>query len=446
MPVTKVEDDWKNLEVVLSSTLSSLQSHLNEDSQLAAFTDTGIKEPVVFGWAAAGHDQGVLCSVGDGQTAVRTGAVKDASFVLSALPEQWAEFYSATPKPPFQSYWGMFGQNIHQDGVEVRGNKDLFLNLAPVWRRVLELSRTAFCGPIQEEKHVATPERDLISGGYLWADLPCWGRTKLFYEQSGDKSKQPIVFLHTAGSDGRQYHGVMNHQDMLDRCHMTVFDMPGHGRSFPGEKQVPGQHSNNEDAYIAVIAAVVKSLGLVSPIICGASMAGHISLAVALRADEAGAGAVIPCQACEFTDMERNYWSRSLFVNQSIFTPEYIYGMMSPFSPLKDRNLVWHTYSAQAFSMYHGDLDFYFGGWDGRGRVEKIDTKRCPVYMLTGDYDWSTTPAMSEATARKIPGAKFRSMEGLGHFPATENPQRFTRYLVEAVDSVCDSMRASRKK
>lgn len=116
---------------------------------------------------------------------------------------------------------------------------------------------------------------------------------------------------------------------------------------------------------------------------------------------------------------------------------------MSPFSPLQHRNLVWHTYSGQAFSMYHGDLDFYFGGWDGRGRVEKIDTKRCPVYMLTGDYDWSTTPELSEATARKIPGAHFRSMEGLGHFPATENPARFVGYLTDAVDQVMEEMNSS---
>ena len=115
---------------------------------------------------------------------------------------------------------------------------------------------------------------------------------------------------------------------------------------------------------------------------------------------------------------------------------------MSPFSPLKDRNLVWHSYSAQAFSMYHGDLDFYFGGWDGRGRVEKIDTKKCPVYMLTGDYDWSTTPAMSKATADKIAGATFVTMDKLGHFPATEHPTKFVSYLIPAIDAVTKQMRS----
>lgn len=167
---------------------------------------------------------------------------------------------------------------------------------------------------------------------------------------------------------------------------------------------------------------------------------------------------------CEFIDMHRHDRDRSFFINQSTFVPEYIYGvdfpavlpehtskllaptgslwltastqMMSPFSPRRNGDLSWHTYSSQAYSIYHGDLDFYFGGWDGRGRVEKIDTAKCPVYMLTGDFDWSNTPEMSEKTASKIPGAQFATMKGIGHFPAAENSERFVKYLVEAVDWV----------
>ncbi len=62
-----------------------------------------------------------------------------------------------------------------------------------------------------------------------------------------------------------------------------------------------------------------------------------------------------------------------------------------------------------------------------------IDTKTCPVYMLTGEYDWSNTPALSQATADKIPGAQHTVMKELGHFPATENPIRFVPYLLDAV-------------
>lgn len=82
-------------------------------------------------------------------------------------------------------------------------------------------------------------------------------------------------------------------------------------------------------------------------------------------------------------------------------------------------------YSGQAYGIFHGDLDFYFGGFDARDRVSSIDVKKCPIYFLTGEYDWSTTPEMSNATAKKIQGANFKSMKGLGHFPATEDPSKF---------------------
>ena len=37
---------------------------------------------------------------------------------------------------------------------------------------------------------------------------------------------------------------------------------------------------------------------------------------------------------------------------------------------------------------------------------------------------------LSEATAAKIPGARFQAMTGIGHFPFAENPKRFAEYLL----------------
>ncbi|KAL5417837.1 hypothetical protein PMIN03_001327 [Paraphaeosphaeria minitans] len=56
--------------------------------------------------------------------------------------------------------------------------------------------------------------------------------------------------------------------------------------------------------------------------------------------------------------------------------------------------------------------------------------------MLTGEYDWSTTPATSQKTAAQIPGAKHKAMPDLGHFPATENPAKFVPHLIEAIEHI----------
>jgi pimeloyl-ACP methyl ester carboxylesterase len=89
----------------------------------------------------------------------------------------------------------------------------------------------------------------------------------------------------------------------------------------------PGTHTNNEDAYVGCIAAMVKKLGLKSPIICGASMAGQISLACAIRADEVGCIGTIPLQGSDYLDMKRQWYDQTPHHNQSLFNPEWIYGV-----------------------------------------------------------------------------------------------------------------------
>jgi pimeloyl-ACP methyl ester carboxylesterase len=116
---------------------------------------------------------------------------------------------------------------------------------------------------------------------------------------------------------------------------------------------------------------------------------------------------------------------------------------MSPTSPEPLREQVWWHYSQGGCGTFHGDIDFYSGGWDARETIAEIRTDACPVVMLTGEYDYSCTPAMSQATASRIPGAVFRTMPGLGHFPMAENPPLFRRYFSQALDEVEAAMTAA---
>ena len=61
---------------------------------------------------------------------------------------------------------------------------------------------------------------------------------------------------------------------------------------------------------------------------------------------------------------------------------------------------------------------------------EQIDTSKCPVYLLTGEYDYACAPEETDSTAAAIPGAHSTMMEGIGHFPMTENYPLFRRYLL----------------
>ena len=245
----------------------------------------------------------------------------------------------------------MYGMNIKQQGIEVLGDQTDFAHWTHVWRRVLELLHDPYAGPTPEDTQDEIDE-DAITGRYVTLrDIPIWGTAKVYYETSGNGAV-PIVFLHTAGSDGRQYNGVLNDKRMLERCTMYSLDLPAHGKSFPYEGYFPGNHTNTEESYVGCIAAFIKKLKLDKPIVCGASMAGQVSLACAIHADKIGCGGTVPLQGSDYLDMERAWGDRSPYVNQALWNPEWIYGMMSPTAPLVNRQFIWHLYSAQAYGMF----------------------------------------------------------------------------------------------
>jgi pimeloyl-ACP methyl ester carboxylesterase len=86
--------------------------------------------------------------------------------------------------------------------------------------------------------------------------------------------------------------------------------------------------------------------------------------------------------------------------------------------------------------VFKGDLYFYRVDGDLRGRVETIDAKLCPLYLLTGEYDFSCTPEDTLRTAASIKGASVAIMEQLGHFPMSENPVQFRRYIAPVLDQI----------
>lgn len=215
---------------------------------------------------------------------------------------------------------------------------------------------------------------------------------------------------------------------------MIAFDLPGHGRS--DRLPIPiGSYSLTTELYADAIIGVIERLGLTDVIVSGSSMGGEIYLEIAYRAPDAVRG-VIACEASERVEGRRQPWARDPYVNESLFVPEWVYGMMAPQSPQRFKDDIWWGYSQGGFNTFRGDIDFYSGDWDGRDKVTQIDTSRCAVVLLTGEYDYSCTPQMSERTAQRIRGAHFWPMPGLGHFPMAENPAEFLPHLRKALDVV----------
>lgn len=368
-----------------------------------------------------GHER-VWVRMGDGGVAEHGLGHQDtapAEFELAAPPEVWQRFWACIPDAPYHSLYALA---MRVSEFRMEGDELSLAQHAHVVARLLALGRPS----CPRADPLSPDDLEGVAGRYVGVELSD-GASRIYLEEAG--SGAGLLLLHTAGSDSRQYHALLADRDLRDEWRMVAFDLPSHGRSTPPTDLAgEGEWSLTTDRYVEAIRAVVAAVGLRRPIVLGCSMGGLICLELAWRHPDEFAG-VIACEASARIVGRQVPWAKDPRVNQSLFVPEWIDGLMSPTAPAARRAGVRWAYAQGAFGVFFGDIEFYSGDWDGRDRVATIDTSTCPVHMLTGEYDYSCTPEMSRRTAEAIPGATFQEMPGLGHFPMAEDPERFLSYL-----------------
>ena len=399
-------------------------------------------DPVLAVWAGAWSFRFTIASgnasVGfafaDGRL---TGTGGPPQATLRAAPEAWARFL--TPVPP-RHHHNFFAMLARVPGTAVEGDLLSFYQHAHVARRVLEIGRWLASGhpaPAPASAHPPGTPAPVphAAGGYV----PVAARGTdyaLYYEAAG--RGRDLLCLHTAGSDARQFHRLMADARLTNGHRLVAFDLPWHGKSPPPSGAVPGSWRLDTDLYVELIMGFVAAAGLDRPIVLGASMSGEICLELALRHPDAFAG-IVACEACEkitgrFTDFPSHPE-----INQGFYIPEWIHGLAAPQSPAACVAEIDWQYAQGGPGVFTGDIAFYAGEWDARDRVHRIDGRAARLHMLTGEYDYSCTMEMSEATAAKIPGATFRPMQGIGHFPFAENPALFADHLIPILEHLKDS-------
>lgn len=272
-----------------------------------------------------------------------------------------------------------------------------------------------------------------IAGRYMALDV--WGQThRVYWEEAG--AGIPLLCLHTAGSDGRQYRALLNDADITRDFRVIAFDMPWHGKSSPPAGWEVEDYVLTTQKYLELILAVSDALELDKPVVMGCSIGGRIVLHLARRHPDA-VRCVIGLQSA---GMANPYYDTTWLYRPDVHGAHVCAGMVSgliaPTTPPDQRwETLWH-YMQGGPGVFEGDLHFYTVEGDIMEHIDEIDTARCPVYMLTGEYDFSCSPEMSRITAEAIPGAKLQIMKGLGHFPMSENPEQFKSYLTPVLDEI----------
>lgn len=257
---------------------------------------------------------------------------------------------------------------------------------------------------------------------------------RIYFEEAGQG--RPVLCLHTAGADTRQWRHLLNDPEITAQNRLIAFDMPWHGKSLPPEGFETQEYLLTTEGYIDTILAMIDALGLCRPVLAGCSMGGRIALQLAALHADTFAGFI----AIEASDFQSAWYDIDWFHRPDAHGGEMgaalVSANISPYAPNAERwNTLW-MFMQSGPGVFRGDLSFYTKDDSLIPRLAKIDTNRTPVHFIVGAYDLTCTPEDSERTAKAIPGATLAVMDELGHFPMSEHPEGFRPFFIEGLDKM----------
>ena len=204
-----------------------------------------------------------------------------------------------------------------------------------------------------------------VVGRYLHLDHA--GRHyRIYFETAGPdgpKGGIPLVCLHTAGSDTRQYRGLLNAASVTDRFQVIAFDLPFHGKSSPPAGWQDEEYRLTADSYTGIIMAFIAALGLERPVVMGCSIGGRVVLHLALRHKRSFRALIGLESAAHVDPYYDTSWLHRPDVHGGEVAAGVVSGLVAPQAPEAERwETLWH-YMQSGPGVFKGDLYFY--GIDG---------------------------------------------------------------------------------
>ena len=360
---------------------------------------------------------------------VWAGEEGGGAITLCASTAIWSKVFCPEPTPGYQSL-GALRRQVPEFSID--GAPQALAQALPFIERLIETCRIKH-NKLQPEATWNKAVLAHISGKYHPIDHE---KTDWVYaEQSGNETSPPLLLLHTAGADARQWHGLMGQETLRQQWRMHAFDLPGHGRS-----PLPNGTANwnwrlTETNYTKWVLSYMDAAGLDKTTLMGCSMGTAISLALLAKHPDRFHGAVL---------LEAPYCSpgrRSVYLNHSQvhgarLSAAWVGSLLSPTSGKAHRDQATWIYSQGAPGIYDGDLGYYSDDFNANHHTAAIDTQRTPVWLFTGDYDYSATPTDSAKVASEIKGAHFQELKGFGHYPMVERPDDLTLHLLPALAAI----------
>ena len=274
----------------------------------------------------------------------------------------------------------------------------------------------------------------MINGTEIYFDVEGSG----LREVDGTLYEQPtIVALHGGlGFD----HGYLRDGvgRLSDLAQIVYVDLRGQGRSGRPSLQTATLQQMADD-----IAELIKTLGISKPYVFGHSAGGFVAMHLALRHPHLTAGLILSGSSPTVAPIHDDSGGPVLSLTDRA-PPKALEAAARVFSG---------DISAESVSLFFEEVGPYYSGPDNMETTARLMqltsqntemmrhfmTKLAPDYDITADlsnivtpvlltvgsYDWVCPPRASRAIARVVPNGKVVEFEHSGHFPFSEEPERF---------------------
>jgi pimeloyl-ACP methyl ester carboxylesterase len=343
----------------------------------------------------------------------------DFEFVLAA--DEWEAFCRTPRQRGFTTAQAVVAST---GGGPVRGDRAAWARAALVVDRVLDALRASGQAPPARRPDPPQPAlgHGPTVGRYLTVDVE-GVRQRLYYESAG--TGPALVCLHTAGGDSRQFRYLLEDPAITEHWTVLAFDMPWHGRSDPPSDWQQQTYRLTTRTYAATVLAFMDALELRKPVLAGCSMGGAIALYLASTRGDRFTG-VCALEGGLGNPSRFVEWTNRADVDHSLFLTSWVGGLIAPTSPAGPAAQTLWGYAQSGPGIYQGDTHFY--SRDLPGYAAELGPAACPLYVFSGEYDYSATTEMSRAAAERL-GGELVVMAGKGHFPMSEDPESFAEHF-----------------
>jgi len=261
---------------------------------------------------------------------------------------------------------------------------------------------------------------------------------RIYFEEAGQGI--PLLLQHTAGAHGSQWRHLFEVPEITDRFRLIAYDLPYHGKSVPPvSKDWWAETYQLEGGFLRSIPVqLAEVLELDDPVFMGCSVGGLLALDLAHSYPDLFR-AVVSVEGALHIGGDLDAFDAFYHPQvNSEYKARLMDGIMSPTSPKAYRKETSFVYASGWPPAFLGDLYYYTQDYDLRELAGEIDSNRVGVHILSGEYDYSGTSELGRAAHEAIPGSTWAEMKGVGHFPMSENPAAFMKYLLPILDRIRD--------